>query len=166
MDGRFVSRIRRELAVFFFSHVQHLFTIIGKVLRKLEQVTRQHAALQSARMVWADGARLAWLGHPLTLQRSASVKDLARYPWVLARRWELERKALDDLFAQAGQPAIEAQVETTSWQGATSDVYINAHLAYLAWLSKASEVTGRSPLSRVSEPPAAIGYRAVLRPFS
>ena len=53
---------------------------------------------------------VARVGHPLTLQRSASVKDLARYPWVLARRWELERKALDDLFAQAGQPAIEAQV--------------------------------------------------------
>ena len=45
------------------------------VLRKLEQVTRQHAALQSARMVWADGARLAWLGHPLTL-RLGSAPDL------------------------------------------------------------------------------------------
>ena len=38
------------------------------VLRKLAQVTHQHAALQSARMVWAEGASLAWLGQPLTLR--------------------------------------------------------------------------------------------------
>ena len=46
------------------------------VLRKLEQVTRQHAALQSARMVWADGARLAWLG------RQVPVRLLGDELWV------------------------------------------------------------------------------------
>ena len=47
--------------------------------------------------------------HPLATRRSVSAADLARYPWVLARRWELERKALDELFA--GQPGRAAAYE-------------------------------------------------------
>ena len=53
-------------------------------------------------------------GHPLAARRTLSAQDLAGFPWVLARRWELERKALDELFAQAGMKPIEAQIETTS----------------------------------------------------
>jgi DNA-binding transcriptional LysR family regulator len=88
----------------------------GEVDCALSSIPRStaHADLQHEPLHSDQAVIVARVGHPLTLQRSASVKDLARYPWVLARRWELERKALDDLFAQAGQPAIEAQVETTS----------------------------------------------------
>lgn len=54
------------------------------------------------------------VGHPLAQRRNVGPKDLALYPWVLARQWELERKALDELFAQAGVARIEPTVETTS----------------------------------------------------
>jgi hypothetical protein len=52
--------------------------------------------------------------HPLAARRKVVPADLARYPWVLARRWELERKALDELFADAGVPPVRAAVETSS----------------------------------------------------
>jgi LysR family transcriptional regulator of gallate degradation len=52
--------------------------------------------------------------HPLAGRRSVSAADLAAWPWVLARRWELERKALDELFAHAGVDAPRAAVETSS----------------------------------------------------
>jgi DNA-binding transcriptional LysR family regulator len=54
------------------------------------------------------------VGHPLANRRMLGPKDLVAYPWVLARQWELERKALDELFAQAGVAKIEPMVETTS----------------------------------------------------
>lgn len=54
------------------------------------------------------------VGHPLANRRALGPKDLAAWPWVLARQWELERKALDELFAQAGIAKIEPTVETTS----------------------------------------------------
>jgi LysR family transcriptional regulator of gallate degradation len=57
---------------------------------------------------------VARVGHPLARRRALSARDLADYPWVLARRWELERKALDELFAQAGLAPIEPAIETTS----------------------------------------------------
>ena len=47
-------------------------------------------------------------------RRTLGAGDLALYPWVLARRWELERKALDELFAEAGLAPIEPEIETTS----------------------------------------------------
>ena len=52
--------------------------------------------------------------HPLAARRTTGPAELAGYPWVLARRWELERKALDDLFLQAGVEPVQAVVETTS----------------------------------------------------
>lgn len=57
---------------------------------------------------------IARADHPLALRRNVSAADLARYPWVLARRWELERKALDELFARAGVAPPQAAVETDS----------------------------------------------------
>lgn len=79
------------------------------VLRKLEQVTRQHAALQSARMVWADGARLAWLGHPLTL-RLGSPPDLpAAQPGRRLSRQVPVRLLGDELWV--GLPATAASPE-------------------------------------------------------
>ena len=41
------------------------------VVRKLAQVGNQHAALQDARLVWADGVQLAWLGGMLTVRVGA-----------------------------------------------------------------------------------------------
>ena len=57
---------------------------------------------------------VARVGHPLARRRTLGAADLALYPWVLARRWELERKALDELFAEAGLAPIEPEIETTS----------------------------------------------------
>jgi DNA-binding transcriptional LysR family regulator len=57
---------------------------------------------------------VARVGHPLARRRVVSVEDLQRYPWVLARQWELERKALDELFAEAGLKPVEPAIETTS----------------------------------------------------
>ena len=61
-----------------------------------------------------DAVVVSRVGHPLARRRVISGDDLGRYPWVLARRWELERKALDELFAEAGLKPIEPLVETSS----------------------------------------------------
>ena len=76
--------------------------------------TAAHPELQHTTVQVDEAVIVARTGHPLAERRTVTVQDLARYPWVLARRWELERKALDDLFAQAGLPLIEAEVETSS----------------------------------------------------
>lgn len=73
-----------------------------------------HPDLQHESLCQEQAVIVARTGHPLTRQANASVKDLVRYPWVLARRWELERKAFDDFFAEAGMMPIEAEIETTS----------------------------------------------------
>jgi DNA-binding transcriptional LysR family regulator len=57
---------------------------------------------------------VARVGHPLSTRRTLAPRDLAAFPWVLARQWELERRALDELFAEAGLPPVEPAVETTS----------------------------------------------------
>ena len=57
---------------------------------------------------------VARVGHPLSSRRTLAPRDLAAYPWVLARQWELERRALDELFAEAGLAPVEPAVETTS----------------------------------------------------
>lgn len=61
-----------------------------------------------------DAVVVSRVGHPLARRRTLSAGDLRRFPWVLARRWELERKALDELFAEAGLTPVEPAVETTS----------------------------------------------------
>ena len=67
------------------------------------------------RTLYVDRAAvIARADHPLAAQRKVSPADLARHPWVLARRWELERRALDELFAHGGLPALQACVETDS----------------------------------------------------
>jgi len=57
---------------------------------------------------------VARVGHPLEARRNLSANDLAAYPWVLAGRWELERKALDELFGRAGIHPVDPMIETTS----------------------------------------------------
>lgn len=88
----------------------------GEVDCALSSVPRSaaHPELQHTTVQVDEAVIVARADHPLAERRVVAAKDLARYPWVLARRWELERKALDDLFAQAGLPPIEAAVETSS----------------------------------------------------
>lgn len=52
--------------------------------------------------------------HPLAKKRRISAEDLAGCNWVLARRQELERRAVDDYFRAQGLPPPEATIETTS----------------------------------------------------
>ncbi len=68
-----------------------------------------HEALHSDR-----AAVIARAGHPLAGKRNVRPADLAGASWVLARRRELERRALDELFLNAGLKPVEAEVETTS----------------------------------------------------
>lgn len=77
-------------------------------------VNTAHPELQHEPLHVDRAVVVARVGHPLAARRSLSIADLSSYPWVLARRWELERKALDDLFAQAGARPIEPEIETTS----------------------------------------------------
>jgi LysR family transcriptional regulator of gallate degradation len=89
---------------------------LGEVECALSSVPRSaaHPDLRHETLHTDQAVIVARVDHPLAGRRSASVADLASYPWVLARRWELERKALDELFAQAGVEPIQAEVETTS----------------------------------------------------
>ena len=70
--------------------------------------------LTHERLFIESGAVVARLHHPLAKKRNLSMADLARYPWVLPRRREMERRALDDLFVAHGLQMPDAVVETTS----------------------------------------------------
>jgi DNA-binding transcriptional LysR family regulator len=62
-----------------------------------------------------SGAVIARPGHPLhALKKPIAAQRLLEFQWVLARRQELERRALDDLFIQSSLPPPEAAIETTS----------------------------------------------------
>jgi DNA-binding transcriptional LysR family regulator len=88
----------------------------GDIICALSSIPRSaaHPELAHEALYVGNAVIVARSGHPLSARRVLSARDLAAYPWVLARRWELERKALDELFAQAGLKPIEAQIETTS----------------------------------------------------
>lgn len=73
-----------------------------------------HADLRHQTLHVDRAVVIARAEHPLAARRNVTAADLASYPWVLARRWELERKALDELFADAGVPPLRATVETSS----------------------------------------------------
>lgn len=66
------------------------------------------------RLFTESGVLVARLHHPLAKKRNLQVADLAPYRWVLPRRRELERRALDDLFIAHRLEPPEATVETTS----------------------------------------------------
>jgi molybdate transport repressor ModE-like protein len=69
----------------------------------------------SHEMLFADSAAVvARPDHPLARRRRVTPNDLVGYRWVLARRRELERKALDEVFLDAGLKPPEAEIETTS----------------------------------------------------
>jgi DNA-binding transcriptional LysR family regulator len=62
-----------------------------------------------------SAAVIARSGHPLlSKRRPLTARHLLDQKWVLARRHELERRALDDLFIAADLVPVEATVETTS----------------------------------------------------
>ncbi|MGE0311832.1 MAG: LysR family transcriptional regulator [Lautropia sp.] len=66
-------------------------------------------------ILYGDSAAvIARPDHPLARRRRITPHDLLGRRWVLARRRELERKALDDLFLDAGLRPPEPQTETTS----------------------------------------------------
>jgi DNA-binding transcriptional LysR family regulator len=52
--------------------------------------------------------------HVLARRKHLQPADLVGQRWVLARRRELERRALDDLFLEAGFKPVEADIETSS----------------------------------------------------
>ena len=67
------------------------------------------------RILHSDSAAvIARPDHPLAKQARVTPADLLGQHWILARRRELERKALDDLFLEAGFKPVEAEIETTS----------------------------------------------------
>ncbi len=61
-----------------------------------------------------SAAVVARADHPLAQRRRIAPRDLLGERWVLARRRELERKALDDLFLEAGLRPPDPLAETTS----------------------------------------------------
>jgi len=70
--------------------------------------------LSHERLFIESGVVVARLHHPLAKKRNLSMTELARYPWVLPRRREMERRALDDLFLAHGLELPDAAIETTS----------------------------------------------------
>ena len=73
-----------------------------------------HPDLAQATLYTDSAVVVARSGHPLARRRVLGAHDLAAYPWVLARRRELERNALDQLFTDAGLAPVEPEIETTS----------------------------------------------------
>ena len=61
-----------------------------------------------------SAAVIARTGHPLAGRRQVKPADLLGARWILARRQELERRALDELLLNAGLRPVEAEIETTS----------------------------------------------------
>ena len=74
---------------------------------------------------------VAHVDHPLAGRRSVKPAELAGQRWVLARRHELERRALDELFLQAGLKPIDAEIETTSAVLMKTVVLQGRHLSFL-----------------------------------
>ncbi len=72
------------------------------------------ADLAHEQLMTESGAVVVRAAHPLARRRSVTLAELVPQRWVLARRRELERLALDDLFAAHQLPPPEAMVETTS----------------------------------------------------
>jgi len=88
----------------------------GEVDFALSSVPMQttDAELTHERLFIEYGVVVARVGHPLARKRNLSLAELARHPWVLPRRREMERRALDDLFVAHGLEVPDAVVETTS----------------------------------------------------
>jgi len=88
----------------------------GDIAFALSSVPRDslNPALKQQPLFADTAVVVARVGHPLARRRSFTVADLSAYPWVLARRQELERNALDQMFTEAGVDVVEPAIETTS----------------------------------------------------
>jgi DNA-binding transcriptional LysR family regulator len=93
--------------------------------------TASDPALQHEPLRTDSAAVVAHVDHPLAHRRSVRPAELVGQRWVLARRRELERRALDDLLLQAGLPPIEAEIETTSATLMKAIVLQGRHLSFL-----------------------------------
>lgn len=76
--------------------------------------TASDPALQHDLLHQDSAAIVASPNHPAARLAQVQARTLQQYPWVLARRHELERRALDDLFFSAGIKPPDATIETTS----------------------------------------------------
>jgi molybdate transport repressor ModE-like protein len=99
---------------------------LSSVPRTATDPALQHEALHTDTAVV-----VAHADHPLAARRSVRPAELAGQRWVLARRRELERRALDELLLQAGLTPIEAEVETTSAALMKALVLQGRHLSFL-----------------------------------
>jgi DNA-binding transcriptional LysR family regulator len=61
-----------------------------------------------------SAAVIARAQHPLAERRKVTARDLLGFPWCLARRHELERRALDEMFLANDLRPPAAAIETTS----------------------------------------------------
>ena len=88
----------------------------GDIAFALSSVPRDslNPALKQQPLFADTAVVVARVGHPLARRRNFSVAELSAYPWVLARRQELERNALDQMFTEAGVDVVEPAIETTS----------------------------------------------------
>ena len=114
-----LQRTRPEIRVFVeYGLNESLMPLVarGAIAFALSSVPRNstHAELRHQVLCADSAVVVARVGHPLARRRVLTARDLAAYPWVLARRWELERNALDQLFAEAGLAPIQPEIETTS----------------------------------------------------
>jgi DNA-binding transcriptional LysR family regulator len=73
------------------------------------------ADLQQLKLHEDLAAVVARVGHPLLRKKGPlTAHQLVGHEWILARQHELERRALDDLFAEAGLTPPQVSLETTS----------------------------------------------------
>jgi DNA-binding transcriptional LysR family regulator len=71
--------------------------------------------LRRIRLHEDSAAVIARSGHPLLARREPlTAHDLVGQQWILARQHELERRALDDVFVEAGLEPPQVTLETTS----------------------------------------------------
>ena len=94
-------------------------------------VTASDPALEHLTLYFGKMAVVARAGHPLAARRSLTLAELAGYPWCLAGRREMERRALDELFLDNGLKPPEAGIETTSTALMVAMVMGSDHLSFL-----------------------------------
>lgn len=78
-----------------------------------------------------SAAVIARAQHPLAERRMVTARDLVGYSWCLARRHELERRALDELFLTNELRPPVAAIETTSTVLMKSVVMMTDFLTFL-----------------------------------
>lgn len=88
-------------------------------------------ALEHEQLFVERAAVIARAGHPLAERKAVRAADLLEYPWCLARRRELERRAFDELFLAAGLKPPDARIETTSTVLMKSVVMMSDMLTFL-----------------------------------